>query len=174
MLRRLEEVTASLLEKCISRGMVFIITNAAEGWVEFSARKYIPKLASLLKHVTVISARSSYEDKYPGDSLKWKTLAFEQTMKNMELGAITNLIALGDSNIEMEASKKLAEKFPLALLKTVKFRVEPTPDELAKQLTLVDERFDMIYSSANNLNIRLERRENLNSNEENQPSNSRS
>jgi hypothetical protein len=39
---------------------------------------------------------------------------------------------LGDSNIEMDAAHHLATKFPKALIKTVKFRECPTPDELVK------------------------------------------
>jgi len=53
-------------------------------------------------------------------------------MKEMELGAVTNLVCLGDSNIEMEAGIHLATKFPRALIKTVKFWEGPSPDELVK------------------------------------------
>ena len=58
--------------------------------------------------------------------------AFLETLKELELGAITNLVCLGDSNIEMDAGAHLATKFPRALIKTVKFRETPSPDELVK------------------------------------------
>ena len=90
-------------------GTVFIITNAAEGWVEYSSKKYLPSVYPTLSKVKIISARSEYEDLYPGDSHEWKMQAFLQTLRDMDLNAITNLVALGDSNIEMEAAKHLAK-----------------------------------------------------------------
>jgi hypothetical protein len=50
---------------------------------------------------------------------------------------ITNIIALGDSMMEMDAAHHLAMKFNKALIKTVKFRELPKPNELVKQLNLV-------------------------------------
>mmetsp|Transcript_28121 Transcript_28121/g.27926 ORF Transcript_28121/g.27926 Transcript_28121/m.27926 type:complete len:90 (+) Transcript_28121:1018-1287(+) len=85
--------------------------------------------------------------------------AFLDTTKKMEKHAVTNIIAIGDSNIEMEASKVLARKFPRALLKTVKLREEPSPDELVKQLVLVSNRMPNILTTVKNLTIRLERKE---------------
>ena len=47
------------------------------------------------------------------------------------------MICLGDSNIEMEAAHSLGKEFQKCVLKTVKFRENPRPDELIKQLELV-------------------------------------
>ena len=41
---------------------------------------------------------------------------------------ITNLIVIGDSNIEMEAGTFLAKQFSTCLVKTVKFKENPKPD----------------------------------------------
>lgn len=159
ILAKLDEAGKTILQTAIKNGKVFIITNAAEGWVEFSAQKYLPNVFKILDKVTVISARTQYECQFPGDAYQWKNKAFQHTLKDLELGAVTNLIAIGDSNIEMEASKHLALKFPRALLKTVKFRELPSPDELIKQLTLVHLKLPEIFSNVKNLTIRLERRE---------------
>ena len=43
-----------------------------------------------------------------GDSHEWKMKAFLECMKVMDADAITNLIALGDSHIEMDAAHHLA------------------------------------------------------------------
>jgi hypothetical protein len=49
-------------------GFTYIITNAAEGWVEASAEKFLPRVfEELEKGITIISARSKYEDLYPDD-----------------------------------------------------------------------------------------------------------
>jgi hypothetical protein len=43
-----------------------IITNAAEGWVELSAIRFLPKTYELLKTgIEIISARSKFESAFP-------------------------------------------------------------------------------------------------------------
>jgi hypothetical protein len=158
-LMKLEKVVFHILKEALKHGMVYIITNAAEGWVEFSSKKYLPRIHRFLSKITVISARTKYESEFPGKSYQWKMHAFLETMQELEKGAVTNLVAIGDSNIEMEASKHLAKKFPCALLKTVKLREVPTPEELIKQLMLINQRMENICTSVKNLTIRLEKKE---------------
>jgi hypothetical protein len=101
----------------------------------------------------VISARSAYEDVFPGDCHRWKVETFKDLKKNLDENVIlcvfeskliffplpilkqiiTNLICLGDSHIEMDAAHILAKSFNQALIKTIKFRENPKPDELVKQ-----------------------------------------
>ena len=83
--------------------------------------------------MTIISARAKYESKFPGDVPKWKINAFFD-LENEELadGNMKNLVALGDSMMEMEAAQQLANKFEKCLIKTVKFREFPKPNELVK------------------------------------------
>lgn len=50
----------------------------------------------------------------------------------MENQAITNIIAIGDSNIELEAAYNLACQYTTAFIKTIKFRECPSPAELIK------------------------------------------
>ena len=85
--------------------------------------------------------------------------AFLKTQDDLDEAHITNIVCLGDSNIEMDAAHHLATKFPKALIKTVKFREGPTPDELVKQLNLVLQKFEQICVSVRNLTIRLERKQ---------------
>lgn len=143
-LKKLEKASFELLSQCVKYGDVYIITNAAEGWVEFSSKKYMPKLTKILEKITVISARACCEDEYPDEVHQWKMKAFLKTQEKLEKGAITNLVALGDSQFEMDAVKHLGTQFPRALIKTVKFREQPTPDELVKQINLVMMKLDQI------------------------------
>lgn len=133
--------------------------------------------------IHVISARSEYEDIFPGDYYKWKIEAFKDLKRNYDedvislflflscgttesmmlsvvkstnyfllldcfcvwtwlLQLITNLICLGDSNIEIEAAHVLAKGFSQSLIKTIKFRENPKPEELTKQQDLVADKFD--------------------------------
>lgn len=143
-LLKLEKIVIEILQQALDHGKVFIITNAAAGWIEYSSKKYMPKVLNFLPKLNIISARSKYEMIYPGKSYQWKMHAFMETMQEMEMGAVTNLIAIGDSNIEIEASKNLAKNFPRALLKTVKLREVPSPEELIKQLILINNRMNNI------------------------------
>jgi len=59
---------------------------------------------------------------------------------------VKNIIALGDNQLEIDAAHHLAQKFQSALIKTVKFREFPRPNELVKQLNLVISKFSDICS----------------------------
>lgn len=67
-------------EKCLSaaakHGEVIIITNSDEGWVKYSAERWLPNLLPVLDKYRVISARTRYERFYPHQPLCWKAAAF--------------------------------------------------------------------------------------------------
>jgi len=68
-----------MLEIAVNYGKVYIITNAAEGWVEFSCQKFFPTVIPVLENITIISARSRFESIFPCDVPKWKINAFLDT-----------------------------------------------------------------------------------------------
>ena len=94
-------------------------------------------MVPILDKINIISARTKYEPHFPGEVTKWKLNAFLETQQTLDEAMITNIIALGDSMMEMDAAHHLALKFSKALIKTVKFREFPKPNELVKQLNLV-------------------------------------
>jgi hypothetical protein len=157
-IKKLEASALSILRAAINKGDTYIITNAAPGWVEYSASRFYPEVFKILNKVTIVSARGEYEKKHPGDSRQWKILAFLEMLKNLDSNLVTNLICLGDSIIEMEAAHILASKFSQAYIKTIKFREAPKPEELNKQLNLVIDQFDKIFSEIKNLTIRVEKK----------------
>jgi hypothetical protein len=55
---------------------VILITNSDEGWVQFSAERYCPKLVPVVAKYRIVSARTRYEKFYPGQPLCWKAAAF--------------------------------------------------------------------------------------------------
>lgn len=157
-LQLIAQTGSALIETAMKLGHTFIITNAIRGWVEYSANKYIPKLLPTLQKIKVISARDDYEQQYPGQYHEWKVQAFLKVQKELNSQIITNLVSLGDSNIEMDAVHVMGSEFSEALIKTIKFRETPTPEELAKQLELVSQKFEKIILNARNLKISLERK----------------
>ena len=54
-----------------------------------------------------------------------------QVQNKLQLEAVTNLVSVGDSHIEMDAVHLLGRSFAHALVKTVKLWERPTPYELA-------------------------------------------
>ena len=133
-MKNLDQLVSNLLNKALDKGLVFIITNAAYGWIEYSAKKLYPISYEVLKKVKIVSARGMCEKKYPGDYRQWKTKAFIETMKKSNINFLktANIISFGDSIIELEALHKLKEIFADGYIKTIKFKENPQPLEIIK------------------------------------------
>ena len=157
-LSKIEQAVLKLLTEAVEKGSVYIITNAGNGWVEYSASRFYPSIVPVLEKIQIISARGLYEKIYPGNSRQWKIEAFLNLQKHLNIKLVTNIVCIGDSLFEMEAGRILASKFNEAFIKTIKFREAPKLDELLKQLKLVCAQFGSIYSSIKNLTIRVERK----------------
>jgi hypothetical protein len=73
----IDEFAAKLLEMSKANGKTLIITNAAEGWVELSAQRFMPLTSKVLrKDVEIISARTRFEKELPRQYQEWKIRAF--------------------------------------------------------------------------------------------------
>jgi hypothetical protein len=149
-LEAIEDLAITLIERCRSIAHVVIVTNAKRGWVEFSSSVFMPKLHEILmKHIKIISARDNYEEKHPYDSFKWKEMAFldlwEDSDLQLDKAAITNFIAMGDADYEMDAARVFCSKSDRCLLKLIKLGESPRYEELRKELQCVVDRFDYIH-----------------------------
>lgn len=149
-----------ILEKALNLGHVFIVTNSSEGWVQATTKHYYPEIFPILDKVHIISARSLYEKYYPNNRQMWKMKAFSdiQEKYSFNRNILTNIICVGDSFNEIEASKLLAKKFNNVLLKTIKFREEPDLNELIKQLKLIERQMLKVYSYGKSLTIKVEKK----------------
>jgi len=74
--REIEKCAEECLATASKYGEVIIITNSDEGWVDYSAERYVPNLIPILKKYRVVSARTRYERFYPNQPLCWKAAAF--------------------------------------------------------------------------------------------------
>lgn len=110
-IKLLEQTAKKMLEVAVTYGRVYIITNAAQGWVEYSCQKFMPQITPILSKITIISARAKYESRFPNDVPKWKLYAFLETENELTNGNLKNIVALGDSMMEMDAAHHLAMKF---------------------------------------------------------------
>jgi len=157
---RLNDIAAvarELLETASRFGRTFIITNAREGWVQESAARWVPELLPVLRQVKIISARSSYESRFP-DIRQWKIQAFMGVRRQLDAQAVTNLISIGDSDSEMDAVRVMGSQFAQAIVKTVTLQSDPKPQDLLKQLSLLQSRFEQIVQMGQHLQLRLDRR----------------
>jgi len=157
-INKLEQLVSNLLTLSLSKGDVYIITNSGEGWVEESTKKFYPNIKDILDKIEVISARKDYEKKYPNDTKLWKIGAFLNLKNRLNEDLITNILCIGDSVFEMDAGKILAANFIHAVIKTIKFKESPKPEELNKQINLVLNQFNSIFNSSKNLTVRVEKK----------------
>ena len=73
---------------------------------------------------------------------------------------LTYLICVGDSIYELEAANSLPSQEQDHLIKTtIKFKDKPLPEDLIQQQEMVYTRMQQICSPAQNLAIRLERKQ---------------
>lgn len=154
----LEEIIINILNLSMNKGKVYIITNSSISWFYFSSEKFFPNLNFILNKIKVISARDEYEDLYPGDTKIWKQKAFLHLKNEINDNLPSNIICFGDSLNELEAGKIFASQLSDSFIKTVKFKEKPEVEDLIKQLNLIVDKFDFIYSKAKNLSIKVEQR----------------
>ena len=159
-LKNLDENISILLNKCLDKGIVFIITNAASGWVEYSSNHFLPLSSLVLNRVKIISAKSLYSKNYPGGPTQWKIKAFKYAIKkyNINTRIISNIISLGDSFIDLEAIENLKYDFSNPFIKVIKFKEKPHPLELEKQLYIVIRQFDYIVNKLNNFSLKVSKK----------------
>lgn len=152
-------------ERCLTAaskfGRVIIITNAEHGWVEYSTRRFMPRLLPFIETMHVVSARTSYEKFYPSAPLCWKAAAFAHEA-NQLFGTLRNpgghvhreIISFGDSNEERTAVKIAARQLG-ALSKSIKFVDMPSPEQLSKQVETVTGWLDSLSKHPSELDLML-------------------
>ena len=153
----LENQIVELLTKARSQGHTYIVTNAASGWVEYSASLFFPKILNILKEILIISARSWFDKEFPNNSRMWKKACFEEISLIYDSSKVTNLVTIGDSLIEMEASYVFKKKFEKCYIKTLKLKDGPSPQLLIKQLNLLNNDFMYIMKQNSNITISVQK-----------------
>lgn len=159
-LKNLDENISNLLNKALERGIVFIITNASSGWVEYSSTNFLPLTAIILKKIKIYSAKGLFSKKYPGDPLQWKVMAFKYVIEsnNINTKIISNIICFGDSHIDLEAMEILRYYFNNGFIKVIKFKENPHLVELEKQIFIVISQLDFIIKKVKNLTLRVSKK----------------
>jgi len=154
-LHQLERIGEDILHLSLQLGETIIITNGIESWVQNSAGRYLPGLLPTLNSMMVLSARTMYEDRSPGDPFAWKKHAFRELLAERQdrVGfheKRLNLIVVGDSEAEIDAAKYATKHCggSSPLLKTIKFKDCPTVHELLGQLRRLAQELDHIVQES--------------------------
>ena len=159
-LSKLEENVFKVLSISVKLGDTFIITNASEGWVESSAKKYLPNIIKLFNKVKIISARTAYENQFPNDNKLWKLAVFRDIANFYNKNIVTNIISFGDSDIENDAAVKVSSLFEECFIKTIKLKEDPKIEDMIKQLDLISKQFNYIHSATRNIFLSVEKKGN--------------
>ncbi|PHJ25840.1 protein kinase [Cystoisospora suis] len=139
-------------------GQVIIVTNAEAGWVDLSCQKFMPALASMLKHFHIVSARSMYESSCCNTPFMWKEAAFfEELQRHFHSDSQRwNVISVGDSSHEREAvfsvCKRLRRMYNVTT-KSLKLLEAPAVEELHSQHELMQKCLAPVARHVGNLDL---------------------
>uniref|UniRef100_A0A0G4GS44 Uncharacterized protein n=1 Tax=Chromera velia CCMP2878 TaxID=1169474 RepID=A0A0G4GS44_9ALVE len=139
-LAELSDRVLRTLEAARTAGTITIVTNAENGWVELSGRKFLPKVCDFVKEhkLRVLSARSTYEPMGFETPLDWKTEAFNAELRRHfsqpGLESVRrNVVSFGDSAHERQAILDVTRKMGGDIVtKSLKFVERPSIDQLRK------------------------------------------
>ena len=113
---------------------VHIVTNAREGWIDLSSKRFMPRVHAL--DLPKVSAQSKYNFLPP---ICWKFAAFGDVLRNKK---VTLVCSIGDSLSERRALvqnvRYLSRSDCIIWGKSIKLIERPNLAQLAKQLELVE------------------------------------
>ena len=155
-LRRLEQSVCGLLKLALRCGRVCVITNAETGWVQLSAKKWLPQVVPLLDEITILSARSTYEAQFPSSPCQWKTVAFRDQLSTLFPSELSkNVLSFGDSHVEREAVLTATKELNDVKCKSIKFITNPNTEQLVTQIELIYNSLHYLCSHAGDLDLML-------------------
>lgn len=152
----LEGYVRNLLTLSIELAQVFIITNAEQGWVELSAKKFLPGVLPLLDLIPVFSARTNFEQYYTTPQ-EWKSEAFATQLRDhFTISEELNVISFGDSESERTALLSLGKLDKWSgRTKSVKFVDRPSCEQLRRQIEMITCNLHAVCRHPGNLDLML-------------------
>lgn len=163
LLSEVAKVASETLEVAKKLGHVVLVTNAEDGWIELSCRKYMPSLYPVLENVKMRSARSTFESPDLVDPVDWKCRAFaaelEQFFGISTMAAPTkkkNILSIGDGLHERSALLHVTKTLPNCRSKALKFVERPGINQMCQQHMMITRCFDRIVDHDGNLDLNVQ------------------
>lgn len=134
-LNGLAKIVEQTFRAALNLGEVVIITNAEEGWVDLSCKKFFPTLYPVLTHsgVKILSARTTYEQLGVFRPFDWKLKAFEAETSGFcqsyrRGDDVFNLLSIGDSVHEREALLRAGQNINRDARRVKSIKLSERPD----------------------------------------------
>ena len=141
-LEKIECAVIVILTNLSKIGKICIVTNSEAGWIIHLCQVYFPNLliffANNCDHISMISAKSVYEEKWPNESVKWKVAAMtnflQMTFGDAFANEALNILALGDNILDRAAIMEVAKNLKNCYTKNIKMIERPSLTILATAL----------------------------------------
>lgn len=157
-LQHLESVVIRILDAARANGIVKIITNAEEGWIQLSGARFMPRLIKHLHKtgVKLVSARTQYEPMYADSPSSWKIAAFAAEIEDtFPQSSDLNVLVIGDSLSERDAAHAVSARMPESYVKSVKLVERPNIAQLSRQIQLLSNSFSELSKHRGSFDVNL-------------------
>ena len=145
LIGELGKLVFEFITECIKKGTVIIMTNSNESWVKLTATELMKMDPIIFKDINIISTRDIYE-KQKISKNQWKKIAFKEIIKNYD-NKIKNLVCASDMPEDIEIFKNITEKYSEINVSTVKFKINPSPNIMIKEIKIMKESLDKLIGS---------------------------
>lgn len=160
---RLDNLLYKLFMNFMKYGDIFIVTNAMVKWVSISC-SILPNTKRLItNNIGIISARDTFQDKYPDKIDMWKKLIFKELTfdyfknKKKTHRIIHHVISIGDAPYEFEALVDLYDHVSgKKILKSIRFLQSPTYESLIDQLEVLHNCVDKVCKTKKHMDLKFE------------------
>jgi len=157
---KLDTLLYQMLTNLLKYGDVAIVTNAGARWIVISS-SMLPNTQKILRDkILILSARDAYHNEYPDQMHIWKKKVFKDIVTDYyKKYTLQNIISIGDAEYEFIALTDLYDHNSVIkkrLLKTVRFKKEPSFDDLMDQLEVFNNSSDKIILNNNHMDLKFE------------------
>lgn len=152
----LSETIKNTMISALKLGFVVIVTNASLGWLKMLCDTFLPNLYEWFIHhnIQVHSAADEYKTTFPNSSHQWKELCFSNIIQKNKSKSFTQIISIGDSDIERKATILVANKHDL-LYKILKIPVYTNLRIVQQQCNAFETAVETLYLFKNSIDFQL-------------------
>ena len=139
IIKELGIIVSKFLEECSKYGNIIIMTNSSKQWIKKTAIHYLKINENLFENIIIISTRDKYLKKGI-EKKKWKEIELNEIL--LKYGEkIDNLICASDSEKDIDVFKNISKNYRKINISTIKFKSNPSPLVLIKEIKYLNEFF---------------------------------